>query len=175
MVALLLLMFSGGLSGAAGDLWLQTALKYTGYRGDLWGYVPEDEKRVRNQGGVGYNLSVYMEIVNGTKLGLSIDYLKVQQTDVIIDSFVIPLEAQAVPVMLSYQKYADALYILVEGGVCLWNGDKGGRDPVVAFGGGYTLPLNSWFNVDLSLKAMMIFSDEVIVPLLFTCGISTRL
>ena len=175
LVLLILLLGCLQLSAGTGNLWIRLSGSRTFYTGELWGYIPSSDLESGAGGGTGFGLRVALEFFQGITIGLSFSHLQIKEAIVHTGYFDIPLTAQAMPIMLSYQQFSGPLFMLAEAGICAWNGDKGGMDKTLAFGGGYIIPLNSWLTFDATLRFLLIFSDELITPLTLSVGISCML
>lgn len=171
-VVVLALLLPFALAAKTGDIWLQMNMANNIYGGELWQYVPANYTTEKSGGGTGMQFRSAIEVVEGVTVGLSLEYHQIQDRNVQIGAFNVPLTAQAMPVLVSYQQYSGQLFVLFEAGACIWNGDKGGIDPSAAFGGGYTMPLAHWLNLNITARALAIFSDRLILPVSLAAGIS---
>jgi hypothetical protein len=172
---LVLLSLAAPLAAGSGNVWIHAAYRQTFFAGEIWDYIPPTFRETKDKGGLGMQLAVALEFTPGTSLGISAEYLQIQTANAIIGSFVIPMTAQALPILVTYRQYSGPLFIQVDAGICFWNGDKGGRDKTIAVGGGYTWPLTKWLNLDCSLRGLFIFSDSLLIPVILSAGVSARL
>jgi len=170
--AMLILLTCTPLGAGTGNIWIHLSGAHTFYTGELWDYIPSSNRTKTSSGGSGFGLRVALEFFQGITIGLSFSHLQIEETTVQTGLFNIPITAQAMPIMISYQQFSGPLFMTAEAGVCAWNGDKGGIDKAVAFGGGYSMPIKSWLSMDATLRFLIIFSNKLITPLTLSLGLS---
>jgi hypothetical protein len=171
---LVLLSLAAPLAAGSGNVWIHAAYRQTFFAGEIWDYIPQENRESIDKGGLGMQLAVALEFTPGTSLGISAEYLQLpdrQRPDREFSFIPVP---QALPILITYRQYSGrsssrSMRVSASGT------GQGGRDKTIAWAGATPGRSPNGSNLDCSLRGLFIFSDSLLIPVILSAGVSARL